>query len=342
MYSWASLLLISVFIGRIVDAQSNSWYILNSGGPTNFTNYTTAAAAAIAQSLPLRARDGAVIFANETVAPISSSLTIIGDTDGLISAFITIETPQSPVFVVSGSGELFVRDLQISFNGTLFNTQGNSLLRLSNVNMWLGTIGVSVQNTPGPGVGMVADHVQCMNLATCFLYLTTNAALNCTDCRFMNARNTAVSVSSSTPSAIAGLNIINSLWINLQFFITIQASPLAVPVQYTLPSNWGYLNNNIIARTFSQTCIQPSPTPVPTPPPVIGGGSGGGGTCPTCEKCVDDTFGGPTIFQIVLLILVGICLIILASVKLSSQRDNRRVFVRIPPAAAAQNEIKRN
>ncbi len=300
---------------------SSDWYLLNPG-VYNYSNYSTIVIAATALALPIHVRDGAVIYFNETVAPVSSTLTIIGDLNGLIGAFLTIETPQNPVFVLSGSGELAVRDLQISFNGTLFNTNQNSLLRLSGVNMWIGTIGVSVQNTPGPGVGLVANRLQCMNLATCLLYLTTGAALNCSECRFMNPRTSAVSVSSTTTSAISGLNIIDSVWVNSQFFITVQASPLAVPVQYILPSNWGYLYNNINTRTYAQNCIQP--TQSPSPSPVFGGGGGSGGVvCPVCQEPT------PIWWNIVFLIIIALTLIALAAISLNSATGNQTSVVRV-------------
>lgn len=319
------ILLCVVLLAHGALGADSFWYILNPG-VTNFTNYTTGAAAAVLANLPLRVRDGAVITQNETVMPISSTLQIYGDTVGTTAAFLTIETAQSPVFVVVGSGQLFVRDLQISFNGTLFNTQTTSLLRLSYVIMWIGTIGVSVQNAPGPGVGLVADHLQCVNLGTCLLYLTTGAALNCSDCRFMNARNTGVSVSSTTPSAISGLNIINSVWVNLQFFVTVQSSPSAVPVQYGLPSNWGFVNNNIIVRTYAQTCIQPTPSPTPSLPPALGGG---GGTCPSCPSCTDNSYGGPKIWQYIMLILLALAAIALAAMSLGSVTESRASRIEI-------------
>lgn len=301
---------------------SSNWYLLNPG-VYNYSNYSTIVLAATALGLPIHARDGAVIYSNETVAPISTTLSIIGDLNGLIGAFLTIETSQNPVFVLVNSGELSVRDLQISFNGTLFNTNQNSLLRLSGVNMWIGTIGVSVQNTPGPGVGLIASRLQCMNLATCLLYLTTGAALNCSECRFMNPRNTAVSVSSSTSSAISGLNIIDSVWVNAQFFITVQASPLAVPVQYILPSNWGYLYNNINTRTYAQNCIQP--TQSPSPSPVFGGGGGGGSTI-TCPVCPEPT---SIWWNIAYLIIIGLSLVALAAVSMNSVMGNQTTVIRI-------------
>lgn len=306
-------------------AQTSFWYILN---PTvvNYTNYTTGSAAALSLGLPLRVRNNATIGLTEAVAPITGSLTLIGDVAGLVPAYLTIETMQSPVFVVSGSGSLVVRDLQIGFNGTLFNTQTTALLRLFSVTMWIGTIGVSVQSSPGPGVGLVAERLQCMNIGTCLLYLTTNAALNCTDCRFIRPRNAAVSVSAPTPSSLAGVNVINSVWIDAQFFITVQPSPLAVPIQYQLPSNWGYLTNNVNTRTYVENCISPTPSQTPSPQPELGGGGAGSGTCPACPDC-EDTFGGPSIWQIVLLILAGICVIIVALIMLKSVSENRIVNI---------------
>lgn len=299
---------------------SSSWYLLNPG-IYNYSNYSTIAIAAGALGLPIHVRDGAVIYSNETVAPVTGTLSIIGDLDGLIAAFLTIETPQNPVFVLSGAAELLVRDLQISFNGTLFNTNQNSLLRLEGINMWIGTIGVSVQNTPGPGVGLVANRLQCMNLATCLLYLTTGASFNCSDCRFMNPRTSAVSVSSTTASAISGLNIIGSVWVNSQFFITVQSSPLAVPVQYILPSNWGYLYNNINTRTYAQDCVQP--TQSPSPSPVFGGGGSGGLTCPVCESPT------PIWWNITFLVIIALCLIGISAIALNSVAGNQVTVVRI-------------
>jgi len=80
---------------------SSSWYLLNPG-IYNYSNYSTIAIAAGALGLPIHVRDGAVIYFNETVAPVTSTLSIIGDLNGLIAAFLTIETPQNPVFVLSG------------------------------------------------------------------------------------------------------------------------------------------------------------------------------------------------------------------------------------------------
>lgn len=303
------------------NSSNSYWYILTPA-VTNFTNYTTGAAAAMMMSLPLRARTGAVIQANETVAAITTSLTIIGDLSGVNGAEITIETNQSPIFVVSASGELLVRDVQLYFNNTLFNTQQNGLLRLQNVIMWMGGIGVSVQNNPGPGVGLVATNFQCFNLGTCLLYLTTGASMNCTNCRFANARNTAVSVSSSTPSALIGLNILFSTWVNMQFFITVQSSPNAIPVQYILANNWGYINNNMILRSFTENCASPSPSPTPLPFGGGGGSGSGSGTCPVCEKCTNNTYGSPTIWNIFLLILVGLGAVGIAVISLNSATES--------------------
>jgi len=317
-------LLVALLSICATSSAQSYWYILNPS-VVNYTNYTTASAAAISLGLPLRIRDGASIGLNETVAPITGTLTLIGDVSGLVSAYLVVETMQSPVFVVSGSGSLLVRDLQIGFNGTLFNTQTTALLRLFSVTMWIGTIGVSVQSSSGPGVGLVAERLQCMNLGTCLLYLTTGASLNCTDCRFIRPRNAAVSVSAPTPSSIIGVNVVNSVWIDAQFFITVQPSPLAVPIQYQLQSNWGYLTNNVNTRTYVENCISPTPSQTPSPAPEFGGG-GGSGTCPACPKC-ENTFGGPSIWNIVYLIIIGLILVVGALIMLKSVSENRIVSI---------------
>lgn len=288
------------------------WYMLNPG-VYNFSNYTIAYQTTQLLGLPLHARDGAIITANDTIPAITGTFTLIGDTSGNINAFVTIESAQTPVFTLNAGADVYMRNLQFAFNGTLFNPRQNSFLRLSFVNMWIGTIGVMIQTNSGPGVGMVADHLQCMNLAVCILYLSGSTA-NCSDCRFMNPRVSPVSVSSTAQSSLLGLSIINSVWINTQFFIYAQASPQAVPVQYPLASNWGYLNNNIIARTYAQDCIPPSQSQ--TPSFKAGGGIPNGG-CPVCESNANQ-FGGPTIWQIIFLVLIGITFIALVTISLNS------------------------
>jgi len=293
------------------------WYMLNPG-VFNFSNYTIAYKTTQALSLPLHARDGAVIYANDTVPSITTTFTLIGDINNGIGAFVTIEILQTPVFFISGSADVYMRNLQFSFNGTLFNTQQNSLLTLSDVNIWMGGIGIIIQTNLGPGIGFVADHFQCMNVQVCILYLGHSTA-TCTNCRFMNARQfsnaitSAVSVSSTATSAITGLTITNSLWINTQFFLYAQASPQAVPVPYPLASNWGYLNNNIIARTYEQDCVPPSQSQTPS----FKFGGSVPTNCPTCS-CGDDS-RAPSNWQIFLLVLLGAAFIASVVINLNSQ-----------------------
>ena len=54
------ILLCVVLLAHGALGADSFWYILNPG-VTNFTNYTTGAAAAVLANLPLRVRDGAVI-----------------------------------------------------------------------------------------------------------------------------------------------------------------------------------------------------------------------------------------------------------------------------------------
>jgi len=307
------------------------WYMLNPG-VYNFSNFTMGyQMAVIGLGLPLRVRDGAIINANETVPTITGGFTMIGDTNGNINAFLTIEVAQSPVFLLNGGADVYMRNLQIAFNGTLFNIRQNSLLKVSFMNLWIGTTGVMVQNNAGPGTGLVADHLQCMNLAICILYLSGNTA-NCSDCRFMNPRVSGVSVGSTAQASLVGLSIVNSVWINTQFFIYAQSSPQAVPVQYPLPANWGYLNNNIIARTYAQDCVPPSQSQSPSL--KFGGGIPNGG-CPVCDDCSANQFGGPTIFQIILLVLVGLIFIAVVVINLNSQFVSGTHVVNVQPKQGA-------
>lgn len=304
------------------------FYILNPNA-VNFTNFTMGLQAALSTGLPLRVRNNAIIFENETIPTITTPLTIIGDTVGLISAYLFIQPNQSPLFQITNSGDLFVRNLQIIFNNTLFNTQLNGLLRLSHVNLWQGTIGISIQNVAGPSNGLVADMYQCMNLRICILYLTTGSSVNCTNCRFMNELYTGVSVTSTTSSALTGINIFNSNWINLQWYITVQPQPNAVPIQYPLPSNWGFINNNVITLTFKQNCAEPTPSPSPLPFGGGGGSSGGSGTCPQCEKCVDDTYGSPSIWTIILLVIGFLILVFMVLRTVESVAEPQSLNIRV-------------
>ena len=326
------VLLLTLILGAAAQSVQNVttyWYMLNPG-VYNFSNFTTGyQVAVLGLGLPLRVRDGAIINANETIPPITGGFTMIGDTSGNINAFLTIEVAQTPVFLLQGSADVYVRTLQIAFNGTLFNTQQNSLLKLSFVNLWIGSTGLLIQNNAGPGIGVVADHLQCMNLAICILYLSGSTA-NCSDCRFMNQRGSGISVGSTAPSSISGLGVINSVWINIQFFIYAQSSPQAVAVQYPLPSNWGYLNNNIIAPTYAQDCVPPSQSQSPTI--NFGGGVPNGG-CPTCD-CTQNQFGGPTVFQIILLVLVGLIFVAVVIINLNSQFVSGTHIVSIQPKGA--------
>jgi len=335
---WCMILLILLVLGGVtcqsIQNMTTYWYMLNPG-VYNFSNFTMGyQIAVIGLGLPLRVRDGAIINANETVPTVVSGFTMIGDTNGNINAFLTIEVAQSPIFLLNSGADVYMRNLQIAFNGTLFNTRQNSLLRISFMNLWIGSTGLMIQNNAGPGIGVVADHLQCMNLAICILYLSGNTA-NCSDCRFMNPRVSTVSVGSTAPSAISGLSIINSVWINTQFFIYAQASPQAVPVQYPLASNWGYLNNNIIARTYAQDCVPPSQSQSPTI--KFGGGIPNGG-CPVCD-CTQNEFGGPTIFQIILLVLVGLIFIAVVVINLNSQFVSGTHVVTVQPKQAAPAHV---
>jgi hypothetical protein len=313
--------MILLFLLLLASARAQNattfWYMLNPG-VYNFSNYTIAYKTTQALSLPLHARDGATIYANDTVPAITTTFTLIGDVNNGIGAFVTIEILQSPIFFISGAADVYMRNLQFTFNNTLFNTRDNSLLTLSSVNIWLGAIGIVVQNNAGPGIGLLADHFQCMNTRICLLYLGGSTA-TCTDCRFMNARpytgtvTSAVAVSSTAQSAINGLTIKNSLWINTQFFLYAQSSPQAVPVSYPLPTNWGFINNNVIARTYEQDCVPPSQSQTPS----FKFGGSVPENCPTCT-CGDDS-RAPSNWQIFLLVLLGAAFIAAVVINLNSQ-----------------------
>jgi hypothetical protein len=313
------------------------WYIDDGGSVTNYTNYTAGATAATLSGLPLRVRTGATIFQNETVASITGALVVIGDTAGMVQATLLVETAQSPVFVVGAGGRLTFRDTQIWSNGTVFNTQLDGQLVLSRVFLWMGGVGVSVQNTPGSGTGLVADHLQCANMGSCLLYLTTNAVMWCSDCRFVNARTAGVSVTSTTPSAISGLAVVDSVWVNIQFFVSVQPTPLAIPVQYPLPSNWAHINNNFILNSYDQDCVQPTQSQSPSPIPL---GGGGGGTCPACPKCFNNTYGPPTIWIYVIGIILLIAAIALAAMSMESA-SSRTIRI-IAPSPVSSDKASKN
>jgi hypothetical protein len=89
------------------------------------------------------------------------------------------------------------------------------------------------------------------------------------------------------------------------------------------------LNNNIIARTYAQDCIPPSQSQ--TPSFKAGGGIPNGG-CPTCD-CSANQFGGPTIWNIITLVLVGLLFVAGVTINLNTQFSTGTHVVNLQPAA---------
>ena len=265
----------------------------------NYTNFTTACPAAVHYGVPVHVCDGAVISTNEIACGITGIFTLVGDqttssTEQLPILIIDSIYNTPAVFQLTGAAQMFVQTLQITSNGTIFSVTGSSLLTMYQCNLYLADVGIYVSTGTTAGMGFQGTFVNFIDMGVDIV--DNSGPVACSGCRFFDPRTAAVTVPSTSILVVGLLQIVNSVWINENIMIAVQSNPSVVPTAYPLPSNWGIINNNINVITYQQDCVTPSPSP------VIGIGISSG--CPACD-CKTSTFGGPSIWQIIMLIIVA-------------------------------------
>jgi hypothetical protein len=147
-------LLLLVLAGLWPARPAAGWYT-NLMGRTNYTNATAAFEAAIALDTPLWVSDDDVIRDNDTIPTITTRLTLVGES---AAVRVSVETPQTPAFLVTGTGELEVSGIDFVFNYTLFEVQDDGVLTVAEVGAWFGDKAVVLRGTGAPGTGFVGSY----------------------------------------------------------------------------------------------------------------------------------------------------------------------------------------
>lgn len=269
---------------------------------TNFTRFSDALAAAIANSLPLIVCDQAKITANETIPTITSSVVITGElTPGSPFPYLTVENLQlDPIFVIdAANGDVVLfENLQIDFKTTLFSIQGQAQLTLLNFKCWFGItcVQVSTLTTGSVPPGLAGDTAVFMGNAIGILHNT--GFVTCNHCTFYDSLVAAILTRNPAPNPFIYITLYDHHYQNVLF-------PLAAQTAIEQPLVAPELSPSYVDMTDFFACFdyqKPSSTE------QLFGSAGCPPTttaCPVCASCQNTSSPTQIIFSIGLLLLIA-------------------------------------
>jgi hypothetical protein len=270
----------------------------------NFTTFTSALVYANITGFPLHVCANSAIPATEILPIINFPLQVVGDYDPIFQdyAVLQLERPDvRPVFIVTSAVVSF-QTLQFAFNQTLFLVNGTGLLSLQDCTTWTGRAAVLVETVAGTfgTVGFSGERVIFADVSIGIHQVT--GPVTCIGCFFIRPRLAGISCSSSVTAAFS---IMYGAFNGDSQFITLLPEGPQAAVDFgtypplVLPTNWARAGKNFLFPLCSNSCVEPSQSPLPDF--GSGGGSGGGSTTSSGGKKEANAW---TITLVVLLALV--------------------------------------
>ena len=269
----------------------------NTTSTTNYTSLSTAMIAAMENNFCIVVCNNAVVFANETLPNITSSLCVTGDTPtGSVFPYLTVENNiTSPTFFInaSNSARIVFENLNIVNAGTLFSIVGESQLTLANMRCWFGNICVEVNSSITRALlppGLYADTASFMSNAIAVVNI--NGWVYCMHCTFYDSLVASLLTRNPSSNPWAFFVMYDQHFINSLFPQALQYSPgdtIAPPAgissTYTDSTNYFNCQTYAVLNTF-----------------------GAGETCPPCAAC--PSCSGRNILQV--LFGIGVWILVFA------------------------------
>lgn len=300
-----SLLLVLLAVMALQVQCQCQYYTLNPLR-TNYSTFTQVYSAVNGKNIPIHVCNGAILYYNETVPPITNDTTIIGDVDASgMYAVWTIMAPQSTVFWIQSPNAnaaqytlVSVNTINIFFQQTLFYVDVSSTLTFDNVKTWNGNISVLVSGSFGYQFGFFASNSYFAYVAVGVRYVQGSVTMD--NCMFVATRLAGIVTPSNN---LDGITLTQPVFVNTLFpFATLVGPDLTYTyLQLITPSN------QYVVMTGMTTCRDYPSYQAPviyncSQSPVVGGG---GTTSCNCQNSETNTIVAAVALGLVLVLVIA-------------------------------------
>jgi len=276
------LAILALLTLQIMLASACPYALLTLSGRTNYTNISSAIAAApLANTTALLVCPLGIIASQEILPPITFPLTIIGTDDaGGLAPYVHVLAPGQKrfTFVVDTGGVLFLSNVRFIFdtNTTLFSIINDGFVSMNDTVLegdanGGGSVALNITATSLTQLAFAGDSVTFLNLAVGVVL--RRGYYSCKNCHYITMLTTAIAMSNTD---LSRLQIVYNVFTNCAVEIAYQPLVNGQVSRTTITDN--FILNNQIVNCYNYPANFVTPSQSFTPNLALGNGVGGGTT----------------------------------------------------------------